>query len=122
LLVYSRTEEPSRRTIRRYPSCLISWIQLAPDGGLEATIGWAGMMNPAGRVLVAVAYTVLALHAAMTQEQRIALFAHSGGFSYAHDCRSIVTMERSLAKRQRDAKTDVVLLGLRCPAHARGGP
>jgi hypothetical protein len=30
---------------------LISWTQPAPDGGVDARIGCAGIMNPAGRRL-----------------------------------------------------------------------
>ena len=39
----------SRRAIRRSPSCLISWIQLDPEGGLSAEDGEAGFDEAGGR-------------------------------------------------------------------------
>ena len=38
----------SRRTISRYPSCLISWIQPGPLGGRSAEDGRQGSMKPEG--------------------------------------------------------------------------
>jgi hypothetical protein len=51
LRLKSRTPSPSRRTIIRYPSCLISCTQSAPEGGAARSTGWAGTTNPAGNLL-----------------------------------------------------------------------
>jgi hypothetical protein len=51
LRLKSRTRSPSRRTMIRYPSCLISCTQSALEGGATRSIGWAGTTNPAGNLL-----------------------------------------------------------------------
>jgi hypothetical protein len=38
-----------RRAMRRKPSCLISWSQSAPAGGVSAGDGRQGSMKPAAR-------------------------------------------------------------------------
>jgi hypothetical protein len=47
--VNKRTVGPSRRTTRRQPSCLISCTQSALAGGLTASVGTQGAMNPSSR-------------------------------------------------------------------------
>jgi len=37
---------------------LISWTQSAPEGGLEAITGWAGMTNPAGKRLILITWQI----------------------------------------------------------------
>jgi hypothetical protein len=44
-----RTAAPSRRTISRYPSYLISCTQPGPAGGFEARVGMQGSTNPSVR-------------------------------------------------------------------------
>jgi hypothetical protein len=43
--VNRRTVSPSRRTINRYPSCLISCTQPGPAGGLKARDGMQGQRS-----------------------------------------------------------------------------
>src|SRR5262245_59096343 len=45
-LVNNRMPTPLRRTIILKPSCLISWIQLVPFGGLSARLGRQGATRP----------------------------------------------------------------------------
>ena len=52
LRVKQRTRGPSRRTINRYPSCLISWGQSGPDGGRATFDGRHGSMKPEGRCTI----------------------------------------------------------------------
>ena len=51
LRVKQRTRSPSRRTMGRYPSCLISWTQSDPDGGLVVLVGWHGLIKPEGKIM-----------------------------------------------------------------------